>query len=504
MSTDIRLVVDAVSNEKNVSKEIVFEAIEAALESATRKRYGAEWKVRVAIDRATGQYQTFRRWTVLDEQQPNELGEIVGIENPDAQLTLAQALQKWPDISLHEQREEPIESIEFGRIAAQTAKQVIAQKLRAAKREQVAEEFRARVGELIAGTVKKVTRDFILLDVLNHAEALLRRSEMLPREVVRVGDRVRMYLQEVRSEPRGPQLYVSRTCPEMLMELFKIEVPEIGDGSIELISASRDPSSRAKISVLAKDNRIDPVGACVGMRGARVQAVSNELGGERIDIVLWDDNLAQYVINAVAPAEVLSIVIDDEAQTMDVVVAENQLSSAIGRGGQNVRLASQLTGWELNIITEAQAEERNQEEFGRLLQLFQNQLHIEEDLANAVVEAGFSTLEEIAYVPISELLEVEGIDETMAQDLRKRAKDALLTQAIAEESQLAQAPDADLQAVEGMDLKLAYQLAAAKIVSREDLAEQSIDDLLEIEGMDEKRAGKLIMAARAHWFSKED
>ncbi len=501
MNNEIRLVVDAVSNEKNVSKEIVFEALEAALEIASKKLYGANWEFKVIINRQTGDYDTFRTWTVVDVNTTNELGEVVGMQNPEAEVYMIDAVDMKADAKVGDVILEPVASVEFGRIAAQTAKQVIMQKLRAAKRDQIAEEYRARIGDLVAGTVKKVTRDNIIIELGPNAEALLRRSDMLPREIVRVGDRVRAYLQDVRSDMRGPQLIVSRTCPEMLIELFKIEVPEIGDGLIELKGAARDPGSRAKIAVLAKDNRIDPVGACVGMRGARVQAVSGELGGERVDIVLWDDNPAQYVINSIAPAEVVSIIIDDDAKSMDVVVADDQLSAAIGRNGQNIRLASLLTGWELNVISQNQAQTRDQEEFEKLSQLFVQHLQVSTEIAQSLIEAGFTSLEEIAYVPAHELMEVEGMDEALLAALRQRAKDSLLTKAIAQEERLGEnAPAADLLELEGMDKHLAYILAQKGVVTREDLAEQSIDELLEIEGMTEERAGKLIMAARAHWF----
>lgn len=501
MNTEIRLVVDAVSNEKNVPKEVVFEALEAALESASKKFYGANWEFKVVINRNTGDYETFRIWTVVDENAVNEEGEIVGVVNPDAEFTVEQAKEKKANAKIGDVIQEPVPSVEFGRIAAQTAKQVIMQKLRAAKRDQIAEEYRAKIGELVAGTVKKVTRDNVIIELSANAEALLRRSDMLPREMVRIGDRVRAYLQDVRPEQRGPQLIVSRTCPEMLIELFKIEVPEIGDGLIELKGAARDPGVRAKIAVLAKDNRIDPVGACVGMRGARVQAVSSELGGERVDIVLWDENPAQFVINAIAPAEVVSIIIEDEEKSMDVVVADDQLSAAIGRNGQNIRLASQLTGWELNVISQGQAQSRDEEEFQKLSNLFVQHLQVEPEIAANIIEAGFTSLEEIAYVPQQELMEIEGIDEEMIAKLRQKAKDTLLTKAIAQEERLGETqPHQDLLEVEGMDKQLAYQLASKGVISREDLAEQSIDELLQIEGMSEERAGKLIMAARAHWF----
>lgn len=506
MNTEIRLIVDAVSNEKDISKEIIFEALEAALETATKKKYGHDWDFRVSIDRKTGDYETFRRWTVVDEASLAKMAEESGEEvtfNPNCHIWLKDALNKKKNSAVSDIIEEAVESVDFGRIAAQTAKQVIMQRLRIAKRDKIVEEYRAQIGQLISGTVKKATRDNVIIELGSNAEALLSRAEMLPREQVRIGDRVRAFLLDVRGEQRGPQLYVSRTCPEMLMELFKIEVPEIGDGSIELKGAARDPGSRAKIAVLAKDNRIDPVGACVGMRGSRVQAVSNELGGERIDIVLWDDNPAQFVINAIAPAEVMSIVVDDEANTMDVIVAEEQLSAAIGRGGQNVKLASQLTGWTLNVITEKESQDREQQENERLMLLFKEQLGASEEAAIHLCEAGFTSIEEIAYIPIQELLALEGLDKDEVEKLRERAKDVLLTQAIAQEERINEnEPAADLLSLDGMDKHLAYQLAGMGVITREDLAEQSIDDLLQIEGMDESRAGKLIMAARAHWFEE--
>lgn len=502
MSTDIRLVVDAVSNEKNVPKDIVFEAIEAALESATRKRYGADWDVRVHIDRQTGEYESYRRWTVVVDEPLDEDGDIRDVI-ADAELTVEQAKEQGESHEIGDVIEKPIESVEFGRIAAQAAKQVISQKLRSAKREQIAQEYRGRVGEMLSGTAKKTSREHIILDFGNNAEAILKRGDMLPREMVRIGDRVRAYLKEVREEQRGPQLEVSRTCPEMLIELFKIEVPEIGDGTIEIMSAARDPGARAKIAVLAKDNRIDPVGACVGMRGSRVQAVSNELSGERVDIVLWDDNPAQFVINAIAPAEVKSIVVDDETRTMDVIVEKDQLSVAIGRSGQNVRLASDLTGWTLNVVTEDEAQERELVEQDRLLAMFCSTLKVEEPIAIGLIEEGFTTIEEVAYVPLHELLEVEGLDEDNVNDVRKTAKDALLTKAIVEEERLGQVePNPDLYEVEGVDKQMAYLLASHGVTTRDELAEQSIDELIEIDEINEEQAGKLIMAARAHWFSE--
>lgn len=501
MNNEIKLVVDVVSNEKNVPKEVVFEALEAALESATKKLNNADWDVKVDINRETGDYQTYRVWTVIDESRVDEFDMPLGIENPEAELTLEQAQEKDPNIAIGDTIREPIESVEFGRIAAQTAKQVIMQRLRAAKREQIADEYALRVGQLVSGTVKKATRDFIVVELGNNAEALLKRSEMLPKEMLRIGDRVRALLSEVKKDVRGPQLLISRACPEMLIELFKIEVPEIGDGLIELKAAARDPGSRAKIAVLAKDTRIDPVGACVGMRGARVQAVSNELGGERVDIVLWDDDPAQFVINALAPAEVSSIIFDDNQDAIDVVVHEDQQSAAIGRSGQNVRLASQLTGWEINVVSEKQAEEREQEEMERLSKLFTETLQVNNEMAIALVEAGFTSVEEVAYVPLQELMEVEGMDEEMLKVIRATAKDYLLTQAIEQEERVDEnVPAENLLTLDGMDKQLAYQLSAKGVLTRDDLAELSVDDLVEMTDLDEEKAAKLIMAARAHWF----
>lgn len=511
MNSEIRLIVDAVSNEKDIPKEVIFEALEVALETATKKKYGHDWDVRVEIDRKTGDYQTYRRWLVIDDAILSKISQDLaeeGLESqlyPNRHLTLEQALVTYPDAVLGEHVQSAIESIDFGRIAAQTAKQVILQRLRSAKRDKVAEEFKANIGQLLSGTVRKVTRENVVIELGNNAEALLPRTEMLPREQVRIGDRVRVYLMDVKTEQRGPQLFVSRACPEMLVELFKIEVPEIGDGSIEIKGAARDPGLRAKIAVLAKDNRIDPVGACVGMRGSRVQAVSNELGGERIDIVLWDENPAQFVINSISPAEVMSIVVDDETSTMDVIVSEDQLAQAIGRGGQNVKLAAQLTGWTLNVITEKESQEREEQENQRLLALFQQQLEATEDVAIALIEAGFTSLEEIAYIPIQELLALEGLEKEQVEKLREKAKDALLTQAIQEEERVGEhEPQEDLLAVEGIDKHLAYQLASKGVCTQDDLAEQSVDDLLELEGMTEEKAGKLIMAARAKWFEKSE
>ena len=492
MSKEVLLVVESVSNEKGVPPGVIFEALEMALATATKKRYEDEVDVRVAINRQTGSYDTFRRWTVVVDDD---------FEEPGMQLALDQAHARDPALNVGDVVEEKIESVEFGRIAAQTAKQVIVQKVREAERAQVVDAYRDRLGEIISGTVKKVTRDSVIVDLGNNAEAVLPREEMIPRETFRTGTRIRALLKDIRTENRGPQLVLSRSAPEMIIELFRIEVPEIAEELIEVMGAARDPGSRAKIAVRSKDKRIDPQGACIGMRGSRVQAVSGELGGERVDIVLWDDNLAQFVINAMAPAEVASIILDEDTHTIDIAVAEDNLAQAIGRSGQNVRLASQLTGWTLNVMTEDDIRAKQEAETGDVLRNFIDELDVEEDLAQILVDEGFTSLEEIAYVPMEEMLEIDGFDEDIVNELRSRAKDRLLTKAIANEEKLEEAqPADDLLNMEGMDRALAFQLAAQGIISMEDLAEQSVDDLLNIDGIDEARAGALIMAARAPWF----
>ena len=492
MNKEILLVVEALSNEKGVPKGVIFEAVEAALAMATKKRYMEDVAIRVEIDRNTGDYATFRYWQIKTDEDE--------IENPDQELTMEQAKQASPQFESGEVLEEPVSSIEFGRIAAQIARQVITQKVREAERAKLADSFRSRIGELITGVVKRASRDHILLDFGSNAEGLIPREEMISREVVRPGDRLRAYLYSVDPHARGAQVFLSRTRPEMLTELFKIEVPEIGEQVIEIRAAARDPGMRAKIAVKTNDGRIDPVGACVGMRGARVQAVSNELCGEKIDIILWDDNPAQFVINALAPAEIASITIDEETHAMDVGVREDQLSQAIGRNGQNVRLASELTGWTLNVMTEQEAAEKSQAQNKDLSALFIGELGVEEDLANILIEEGFTTIEEIAYVPAAELLAIEGFDEELVKELRERAKDALLTRAINATAEDEVVPADDLLALEGMDDDLAYLLASNGIVTQEDLAEQSVDDLMEIQGMTKERASTLIMTARAPWF----
>lgn len=493
MSKEILMVADAVSNEKGVAREVIFEAIESALATATKKLFDdEEVHCRVVVNRKTGQYETFRRWDVVADEN---------FDDPAHQLTLDQAQAKNPEITIGEIWEEKIENTEFGRIAAQTAKQVIVQKVREAERDLVVAEYRDKMGKLVSGTVKKVTRESILVDLGGNAEAMLPRDQMIPREMFRTGDRIRALLLDVRQEARGPQLFLSRTAPGMLIELFKIEVPEIADGIIEIRAAARDPGSRAKIVVSTNDGRIDPVGACVGMRGSRVQVVSNELANERIDIILWDDNPAQLVINAMAPAEVASIVMDEDSHTMDVAVEEDNLAQAIGRSGQNVRLSAELTGWAINVMSVEDAHNKQQQESSGFISVFMDKLDIDEDVAELLVSEGFTSLEEVAYVPIDELLSIEGFDEDIAKELRDRARDALLTQAIASEEGLSGAQlEADLLNMEGMDDALAMSLAEKGILNMEDLAEQAIDDLMDIDGMSEERAGKLIMTARAPWF----
>ncbi len=496
MSKEILLVVDAISNEKGVPREVIFEAVESALASASRKRFdGQEVSARVKIDRVTGDYETFRRWTVVDDD---------AFENPDSEIPFSEAERRDPPLALGDVVEEQVESVAFGRIAAQTAKQVIVQKVREAERAEVVRQYAEREGELVAGIVKKTTREGLVVDLGENAEAFLPRSEMIPGERYRMNERVRALLWKVDAEARGSQLILTRTRPEMIVELFKIEVPEIAEQLIEIKGAARDPGARAKIAVKTNDKRIDPVGACVGMRGSRVQAVSNELGNERVDIITWDDNPAQLVINAMAPAEVGSILVDEDAHSMDVAVAEDNLAQAIGRSGQNVRLASELTGWTLNVMTEEEAEGKREQEIDSLIEYFINHLEVDEELARLLVEEGFTSLEELAYVPLEELLEIEELDEALIETLRARAKDELLTLAIASEEVLDGAqPDDDLLEMEGMERHLAFTLASRGIVTREDLAEQSIDDLKDIDDVDEERAAALIMTARAPWFESE-
>ncbi|MFM9271534.1 transcription termination factor NusA [Halomonas elongata] len=496
MSKEILAVVDAISNEKGVPREVIFEAVEAALASASRKRFeDEEASVRVHIDRHTGDYETFRRWEVVEDDD---------FDGPDAQIKLSFAERRDPPLGLGDVVEERIENAVFGRIAAQTAKQVIVQKVREAERAEVVSLYAEREGELVAGIVKKTTRDGLIIDLGDNAEAFLPRSEMIPGERYRMNERVRALLTKVDPEARGAQLILSRTCPELIIELFKIEVPEIAEQLIEIKGAARDPGSRAKIAVKTNDRRIDPVGACVGMRGSRVQAVSTELQNERVDIVLWDDNPAQLVINAMAPADVASILVDEDAHAMDVAVGEDNLAQAIGRSGQNVRLASELTGWRLNVMTEAEAETKRDQEIDSLVEHFIQHLDVDDDVARLLVEEGFTSLEEVAYVPVEEMLEIEELDEELIEELRARAKDELLNLAIASEEELDGAqPADDLLAMDGMERHLAFILASRGIVTMEDLAEQSVDDLIDIEELDDERAASLIMTARAPWFESE-
>ena len=496
MNKEILLVVDAVSNEKGVDQSIIFEAIEIALATATKKRYDNDVDIRVSVDHDTGDYETFRRWEVVEDD---------AVEQPERQITLSAAQFDEPELQLGEFVEEQIESIAFGRIAAQTAKQVIVQKVREAERAQVVKAYQNRIGELVMGVVKRVERGNVYLDLGNNADAIIPREDMIPREAVRPGDRIRGFLKEINTEVRGPQLFVSRTDPRFLIELFKIEVPEVGEELIEIVAASRDPGLRAKIAVKSNEPRIDPVGACVGMRGSRVQAVSNELAGERVDIVLWDENVAQFVINAMSPADVESIVVDEDSNTMDIAVNEDQLSQAIGRGGQNVKLASELTGWKLNVMSETEAEEKSEAEGERTQKMFMDALDVDEEVAAILVQEGFSTVDEVAYVPVNEMIAIEEFDEDIVEELRGRAKDVLLTRAISSEEDMTSVePADDLKEMEGMDMELAYKLAQNGVVTMEDLAEQSIDELLGIdEAMGEEQAAQLIMKAREPWFAEQ-
>ncbi|WP_028079065.1 transcription termination factor NusA [Solimonas soli] len=496
MNKNILLMVDVVSNEKGVEKELIFQALEAALASAAKEQYGDESELRVSIDRETGEYETFRRWTVLADDSED-------FEFPERQIKLSYAQKEKPDAQPGDVIERSVASVDFGRIGAQKAKQVIVQKVREAERAQIVAAFQDRVGELISGQVKRLERGSVIVDLGGNAEAIILRDHLIPREPIRPSDRIRGYLYEVSPQVRGPQLFLSRTMPEYLMELFKLEVPEIAQGLIELKGAARDPGLRAKIAVQAKDKRIDPVGACVGMRGSRVQSVSNELAGERVDIVPWDDNVAQFVINAMAPAEVETIVVDEEAHSMTIGVSEEKLAQAIGRGGQNVRLASELTGWTLNVMTTADAESKKEQENQSVLQMFMEHLDVDAEVASVLVQEGFTTLEEVAYVPAQEMMQIEEFDEQIIEELRNRARDVLLTKAIAKAEQRAHAqPAEDLLAVDGMDEDTAYQLAEAGVTTCEALADLATDELLEtLPDFGEERASKLIMSARAKAYA---
>ncbi len=490
MNREVLLLVDALAREKNVDKEIVFDALEAALASATKKRFSGEADVRVSIDRDTGEYESFRRWQVMDDET---------FETPELHIKLSEAQQHNPDIQMDDFVEQALESIEFGRIGAQAAKQVIFQKIRDAEREQILEDFMERKEHLVSGTVKRIERGNAIIE-FGKIEALLPRDQMIPKENMRVGDRVRAHLLRVDRSVRGPQIVLSRITPEFLVKLFELEVPEIEEGMLEIVSAARDPGARAKIAVRSHDKRIDPIGTCVGMRGSRVQAVSNELAGERVDIVLWSEDPATAVINALAPADVTSLVVHEDKHSMDVVVEEENLAQVIGRNGQNVRLASELTGWELNIMTVTESAEKNEQEFSKVRDLFMAKLDVDAEVADILVQEGFNTLEEVAYVPLDEMLEIESLDEDTVNELRTRARNALLTAAIVNEEQVEHNIE-DLGQLEGMDEETARILAGKGVGTLEQLADLAVDELVELTGMDEERANQLIMAARAPWFA---
>ncbi len=492
----LKMIVDAVSNQKGISEEVIFETLEAALVSATKKKYGAGLDIKVDIDRKTGKYTTYRLWTVIDDPINFE-----PMSSPLIQITYSAAKLESPDIKVGDKVMEEMESIDFGRIAAQTAKQVIIQNVRIAEKDLIAQEYIKKLGELVTGVVKKIIRDGVIVDLGGNAEGILFKEHMLPKESFRIGDRVKSYLSEVDKDAKGPQMLLSRTHNGMLIELFKIEVPEIGEGIIEIKAAAREPGIRAKIAVKTNDGRIDPIGASVGMRGSRVQAVSNELGGERIDIVLWSDDLAQFVMNALAPSEIVSIVIDEETKVIDIAVKDEYLPQAIGRNGQNIILASNLTGWGLNVMASTEAISKNANEFNELKNIFMDKLQVDEDLAQVLINEGFVKIEEIAFVPVNELLEIEGFDEELVNILRATAKNVLLAEEIAKQNVQPEIdPDLILDTLEDMDQESLLKLKQANILTRDDLAELSVDDLLEICNIEDALAAKLIMAARAHWF----
>ena len=490
MSREILLLVDALAREKAVEKEIVFTALELALASATKKRFQEDIETRVSIDRVTGDHQSFRRWLVVEDG---------AVEDPARQISLSDAAKTDAAIQLGEYLEKPLEPIEFGRIGAQAAKQVIFQKIRDAEREQTLNDFLERGDYLITGTIKRMERGNAIIES-GKIEAELPRDQMIPKENLRVGDRVRAYLHKVDRAARGPQLKLSRISPEFLMKLFELEVPEIEEGLLEIKAAARDPGSRAKIAVKSNDQRIDPIGTCVGMRGSRVQAVISELAGERVDIVLWSDDPATFIINALAPAEISSIMVDEEKHSMDIVVDDDNLAQAIGRGGQNVRLASELTGWELNIMTVDESKAKHEQETSQICQLFMQKLDVDEEIAEILVQEGFVTLEEVAYVPLNEMLAIESLDEETVNEIRNRARNALLTDAIANEEKVEHVAE-DLLAIEGMDIDIVRELAAKGINTQADLADLAADDLVEMTGIDIERANRLIIKAREPWFT---
>jgi N utilization substance protein A len=489
---ELLLMVDALAREKNVTRDIVFQALESALASATKKLYRDEVDVRVAIDRDSGNYESFRRWLVVPD------GEL---EDHDLQIILSEATKQIADIQVGDYIEEELEPVEFGRIGAQAAKQVILQKIRDAERDQIINDFLARGDSLLSGTVKRIDREGAVIES-GRIEARLTRDQMIPKENLRNGDRVRSWVSKINREGRGPQLYLSRTAPEFIMKLFELEVPEMEQGLLQIKAAARDPGIRAKIAVYTQDRRIDPIGTCVGVRGSRVQAVTQELAGERVDIVLWSADPAQFVIGALAPANVSSILVDEEKHAMDVVVDEDNLALAIGAGGRNVRLASELTGWQINIMSAEESEQKQNDERAAILRQFVAKLDVDEEVAGILIDEGFTGLEEIAYVPITEMLEIEAFDEDTVNELRERARNVLLTEAIATEEKLNTTAE-DLLSLEGMDRELAAKLADGKVFTRDDLAELAVDELVELAGVSEARASDLIMKARAHWFADE-
>jgi N utilization substance protein A len=492
MSRELLLLVDALAREKNVDKDIVFGALELALASATKKRIHDEADVRVEINRATGAYKAFRRWLVLDDEE---------VEIPAQQIGLTEAREDDPEVQVGDYIEESLEAVDFGRIGAQTAKQVILQKIRDAEREQVLNDFLERKEHLVTGTIKRMERGNAIIES-GRIEALLPRDQMIPKENLRPGDRVRAWLMKIDRQARGPQLILSRTAPQFIMKLFELEVPEIENGLLEIKSAARDPGVRAKIAVKSNDPRVDPIGTCVGMRGSRVTAVTNELSGERVDIVLWSADPAQFVVGALAPAEVNSIVVDEEKHSMDVVIDEANLAIAIGRSGQNVRLASELTGWTINLMTVEESQEKQEKETASIRGLFMEKLDVDAEVADILVQEGFSTLEEVAYVPLAEMLEIEAFDESTVNELRDRARNVLLTEAIVNEEELEKVAD-DMLELDGMDKPLAASLAKSGICTRDDLADLAVDELVELTGIDAERAKALITVARAHWFADE-
>lgn len=485
---------EVLSNQKGVTQSVVRSAVEAGIAAATKKHYGKDMGVRIVLDPKTGQTETFRYWEVIADNEE--------IDNPDLQLHEIEVKERDATLTAGSVFEEPLESVAFGRIDVQMFRQIVAQKMRAAEREEEVKRYQSQIGQLISSEVLRIDRNKRLILVsLNGVEAALPMSELLPRDSFRKGDRFKCYVYDVHYEQRGPQIFLSRIRPEMLIELFKLEVPEVSEQVIEIKSAARDPGLRAKIAVKTNDGRIDPVGACVGIRGARVQAVSNELGGERVDIVVWDENPAQFVINAMAPAEVASILMDEECRSMDIIVDEKHLSQAIGRNGQNVRLASELTNWTINVMTKKEAAEKGKVKSEILQQLFVEQLEVEADVAAILVREGFNSLEEVAYVALNEIANIEGFDETMAEELQSRAKDALIKQALTGDTPSSNIePQQDLLELEGMNQRLAFLLASKGIYSREELAELSVDDLVDKVAIDNEQAALLIMKAREHWF----